>query len=54
MLDLLGRVVYAREVHDFTGEVTQDISLGSLPPAAYRLRLQNGNELNNKPFIITR
>ncbi len=54
VMSVLGEVLYEREVHDFFGEMTQEIDLGTLSPAAYFIQLQNGDEFINKQFVITR
>ena len=54
VLNMVGQVVYERNVYEFTGELQQDIDLTNLQQGVYMIQLKNGDEVVNKKFVINR
>ncbi|HKR04522.1 MAG TPA: T9SS type A sorting domain-containing protein, partial [Bacteroidia bacterium] len=53
IVNTMGQVVYQRKVYEFNGVMEQSFDLGSLGSGIYTLQIHNGNELNNKQFVVT-
>ena len=53
IVNMLGQIQYERQVHEFVGEITQQLDLNNVKPGIYMMRLQNGFEVTYKQFVIT-